>query len=102
MNGMQAAHGSDRPQVYQRLTSAIAETQASGEAHVTGDWHESVSAIALGFVGPSGERYVVSCGAAAHLAPREWLAAQAAPALIDCVKRIVDEIGGAPHLRLAD
>jgi DNA-binding IclR family transcriptional regulator len=102
MIGMQAAYGNDWPQVYARLTSALAETQANSVAIVTGEWHESVNAIALGFVGPSGERFVVSCGGAAHLAPREWLAGEAAPALIDCVKRIVDEIGGAPHLRLAD
>jgi IclR family transcriptional regulator, positive regulator for flagellar biogenesis len=102
MGGLRVASGDDWPHVHARLESALAEIQANGFAIAMGEWYEGLNAIALGFVGPSGERYAVNCGGAAHLCPREWLIQHAAPALLECVARIVAEIGGAPHLRLND
>ncbi|GLU32521.1 IclR family transcriptional regulator [Trinickia caryophylli] len=102
MSGLQAAAGDDWPHIHARLAPALAETQANGYAIATGEWYEGLNAIAAGFVGPSGERYAVNCGGAAHLCPREWLIEHAAPALVACVAQIVREIGGAPRLRLRD
>jgi hypothetical protein len=36
------------------------------------------------------------------MCPREWLIEHAAPALTECIERIVREIGGAPRQRLGD
>lgn len=102
LSGLQAAAGDDWPHIHARLAPALGETQANGYAIATGEWYEGLNAIAAGFVGPAGERYAVNCGGAAHLCPREWLIEHAAPALVECVARIVREIGGAPRLRLRD
>jgi DNA-binding IclR family transcriptional regulator len=102
MTGLQVAFGDDWPHLRARLDKGLAEIEENGFAIATGEWHQGLNAIALGFVSPAGERYAVSCGGAAHLCEREWLIEHAAPALIECVKRIVDEIGGAPHLRLSE
>lgn len=102
MAGLQAVSGDQWPQLHARLSAALDETRAQGFAIATGEWHEGLNAIAAGFIGPSGERYAVNCGGAAHLCPREWLIEHAAPALIECVGQIVEEIGGAPGVRLDD
>jgi IclR family transcriptional regulator, positive regulator for flagellar biogenesis len=102
MTGLQVAFGDDWPHLHARLDQALAEIEENGFALSTGEWHQGLNAIALGFVCPLGERYAVCCGGAAHLCGREWLIEHAAPVLVECVKRIVDEIGGAPHLRLSD
>ena len=102
MAGMQVAAGADWPHVHARVVHALAKTQKNGFAIETGDWYEGLNAIAAGFVGPSGERYAVNCGGAAHLCTREWLIEHAAPALVECVGKIVREIGGAPRLRLSE
>lgn len=102
MAGLQAVSGDQWPQLHARLSAALDETRAQGFAIATGEWHEGLNAIAAGFIGPSGERYAVNCGGAAHLCPREWLIEHAAPALIECVGQIVKEIGGAPGVRLDD
>lgn len=72
------------------------ETIEQGFAIATGEWHDGLNAIALGFIGPSGERYAVNCGGSADQCPRDWLISRAAPALLECVSRIVLEIGGTP------
>lgn len=102
MAGLQVAAGDDWPHLHARLEHTIAQTQKDGFAVETGEWYEGLNAIAAGFVGPSGERYAVNCAGAAHLCPREWLIEHAAPALVECVERIVREIGGSPRLRLSD
>jgi len=102
MAGLQAVSGDQWPQLHARLSAALDETRAQGFAIATGEWHEGLNAIAAGFIGPSGERYAVNCGGAAHLCPREWLIEHAAPALAECVGQIVKEIGGAPGVRLDD
>ncbi len=99
---LEVASGNDWPNVHMRLEKGLAEARANGVVIVTGEWYENLNGIALGFVGPSGERYAVNCGGPAHQYSREWLAEHAAPALVECVARIVAEIGGAPHLRLKD
>jgi len=95
MAGLQVAAGDDWPHVHARLGHALLKTRKNGFAIETGQWYEGLNAIAAGFVGPSGERYAVNCGGAAHLYTREWLIEHAAPALIECVGRIVRETGGA-------
>ncbi|CAB3650753.1 IclR family transcriptional regulator [Trinickia soli] len=102
MAGLQAALGDDWPHIHARLAASLEETRALGFAIATGEWYADLNAIAAGFVGPSGERYAINCGGAAHLCPREWLIEHAAPALTECVEHIVREIGGAPHQRLRD
>lgn len=96
MAGLQLVNGDDWPHVHARLERALAEVQTDGFALAAGEWYQGLNAIAAGFVGPSGECYAVNCGGAAHLHPREWLVEQAAPALVECIERIVHEIGGAP------
>ncbi|WP_206996774.1 IclR family transcriptional regulator [Trinickia mobilis] len=98
--GLQVASGDDWPHTHGRLTKALAETRANGFAIATSEWYEGLNAIAAGFVGPSGTRYAVSCGGAAHMCPREWLIEHAAPALIECIGKIMREIGGSPGYRL--
>lgn len=102
MAGLQAASGDDWPHIHARLAASLEETRRLGFAIATGEWYADLNAIAAGFVGPSGERYAINCGGAAHLCPREWLIEHAAPALNECVERIVREIGGAPRQRLRD
>jgi DNA-binding IclR family transcriptional regulator len=100
--GLQAASGDDWPHTHARVVKGLEETRANGFAIATGEWHEGLNAIAAGFVGPSGTRYAVNCGGAAHLCPREWLIEHAAPRLAECVERIMREIGGSPGYRLDD
>jgi IclR family transcriptional regulator, positive regulator for flagellar biogenesis len=102
MTSLQTASGDAWPYVSARLVGSLDETRANGFAISIGEWYEGLNAIAAGFVGPSGERYAVNCGGAAHLCPREWLIEHAAPALIACIEKTVHEIGGAPRLRLDD
>ncbi len=102
LTSLEVACGAEWPRVHARVESGLAEARTNGFVIVTGEWHESVNGIALGFVGPSGERYAVNGNGPAHQFSREWLTEHAAPALIECVTRIVAEIGGAPHLRSAD
>lgn len=102
MAGLQVAAGDEWPHMHARLVQALAEIDADGFAIATGEWYEGLNAIAASFVGPSGERYAVNCGGAAHLCPREWLIERAAPALLACIGRIVREIGAAPQARLRD
>lgn len=102
MAGLQAASGDDWPHIHARLTASLEETRTLGFAIATGEWYADLNAIAAGFIGPSGERYAINCGGAAHLCPREWLIEHAAPVLTECVARIVREIGGAPNQRLRD
>jgi DNA-binding IclR family transcriptional regulator len=102
MAGLQVASGDDWPHIHARLAASLEETRALGFAISAGEWYSELNAIAAGFVGPSGVRYAVNCGGAAHLCPREWLIDHAAPVLTECIERIVDEIGGGPHQRLGD
>jgi DNA-binding IclR family transcriptional regulator len=98
--GLQAAEGDDWGHVGSRLDSALQDTIERGFAIATGEWYDGLNAIALGFTGPSGERYAVNCGGSADQCPRDWLIARAAPALLECVARIMLEIGGTPGRRL--
>ncbi|WP_408272282.1 IclR family transcriptional regulator [Paraburkholderia agricolaris] len=98
--GMQAAEGDDWGHLSGRLNSALRETAEQGFAIATGEWYDGLNAIALGFIGPSGERYAVNCGGSADQCPRDWLISRAAPALIECIGKIVLEIGGTPGRRL--
>lgn len=102
LSGLQAAAGDDWPHIHARLAASLEETRALGFAIATGEWYSELNAIAMGFVGPSGERYAVNCGGAAYMCPREWLIEQAAPVLTECIERIVREVGGAPWQRLGD
>ena len=83
---------------HQRRTCRAAshDVRQLGFAISTGEWHDGLNAVAAGFVGPSGQRYAVNCGGAAHQCPRERLIQSVAPALLDCIARIVHEIGGTP------
>ncbi|CAG4916324.1 IclR family transcriptional regulator [Paraburkholderia gardini] len=98
--GVQAATGDDWGHLGNRLHTALRETAFRGYAIAVGEWHEGLNAIAAGFVGPSGERYAVNCGGSAHQCPREWLMERAAPALLECIEKIVHEVGGTPGRRL--
>jgi DNA-binding IclR family transcriptional regulator len=98
--GLQAAEGDDWGYISNRLTSALQETAEQGFAIATGEWYDGLNAIATGFTGPSGERYAVNCGGSADQCPRDWLISRAAPALLECISKIVLEIGGTPGRRL--
>lgn len=98
--GLQAAEGDDWGHVGSHLESALRDTMERGFAIATGEWYDGLNAIALGFTGPSGERYAVNCGGSADQCPRDWLISRAAPALIECISQIVLEIGGTPGRRL--
>ncbi|MGF6443975.1 IclR family transcriptional regulator [Paraburkholderia youngii] len=98
--GLQTAEGDDWGYIGSRLVSAIQDTLERGFAIATGEWYNGLNAIALGFVGPSGERYAVNCGGSADQCPRDWLISNAAPALLECIDKIVLEIGGTPARRL--
>ncbi|CAB3699365.1 IclR family transcriptional regulator [Paraburkholderia phenoliruptrix] len=100
LTGLQAAEGDDWGHVGGRLEAALQETIERGFAIATGEWYDGLNAIALGFTGPSGERYAVNCGGSADQCPRDWLISRAGPDLLDCVARIVLEIGGTPARRL--
>ncbi|HEX7935828.1 MAG TPA: IclR family transcriptional regulator [Paraburkholderia sp.] len=100
LTGLQAAEGDDWGNVSGQLDNALQETIERGFAVATGEWHDGLNAIALGFTGPSGERYAVNCGGSVDQCPRDWLISRAGPELLDCVARIVLEIGGTPGRRL--
>jgi IclR family transcriptional regulator, positive regulator for flagellar biogenesis len=78
----------------------LQETVERGFAIAIGEWYDGLNAIAAGFTGPSGERYAVNCGGSDHQCPRDWLVSRAAPALLECIAKIVSEIGGTPAHRL--
>ncbi|HTH74296.1 MAG TPA: IclR family transcriptional regulator [Trinickia sp.] len=100
MAALEAASGDDWPHVHARLAASLEESRTLGYTIAAGEWYSGLNAIAAGFVGPSGERYAINCGGAAHLCPHEWLVEHAAPALTACIERIVREIGGAPRQRM--
>jgi IclR family transcriptional regulator, positive regulator for flagellar biogenesis len=95
LGALQAAAGDDWPHIVARLTPALDEASRDGYAIALGEWREGLNAIAAGFVGPSGQRYAVNCGGAAHQCPPEWLLSTAVPALRACIARITREIGGS-------
>lgn len=95
IGALQAAAGDDWPHVVARLTPALEEASRDGYALAIGEWREGLNAIAAGFVGPSGQRYAVNCGGAAHQCPPEWLLSTAVPALRACITHITREIGGS-------
>lgn len=97
---LQAAEGDDWGHISTRLDSALHEAATHGVAIATGEWHDGLNAIAAGFIGPSGERYAVNCGGSAQQCPRDWLMWRAAPLLLECISKIVHEIGGTPGRRL--
>lgn len=99
---LQTASGDDWPAVHSGLQSGLDEARQLGFAISTGEWHHGLNAVAAGFVGPSGQRYAVNVGGAAHQCPRDVLIDSVGPALVECVERIVGEIGGTPTARLAD
>jgi IclR family transcriptional regulator, positive regulator for flagellar biogenesis len=99
---VQTASGDDWPSIIGGLQSGLDDVRQLGFAISTGEWHHGLNAVAAGFVGPSGQRYAVNCGGAAHQCPRETLIQSVAPALLDCIARIVNEIGGTPSARLAE
>jgi DNA-binding IclR family transcriptional regulator len=98
--GLQTAEGDEWGYIGSRVVGAIQDTLERGFAIATGEWYNGLNAIALGFVGPSGERYAVNCGGSADQCPRDWLISSAAPALLECIDKIVLEIGGTPGRRL--
>jgi DNA-binding IclR family transcriptional regulator len=85
-----------------RFRRRLADRRRLGFAISTGEWHHGLNAVAAGFTGPSDQRYAVNCGGAAHQCPRETLIETVAPALLDCIAKIVDEIGGTPSARIGD
>lgn len=94
IGSLQTASGDDWPTIAGGLQRGIDEALRLGFAMSVGEWHRGLNAVAAGFVGPSGERYSVNCGGAAHQCPREILVDDVAPALLECVGRITREIGG--------
>jgi DNA-binding IclR family transcriptional regulator len=99
---LQTASGDDWPNISNGLQAGLADSRLLGFSISTGEWHYGLNAVAAGFVGPSGQRYAVNCGGAAHQCPRETLIESVAPALLKCVDIIVHEIGGTPAARLAE
>ncbi len=97
---LRATEGDDGWPLTGRIDSALQSIAEQGYAIATGEWYAGLNAIAAAFVGPSGERYAVNCGGAAQQCSREWLIGHAAPLLLDCVAKIVTEIGGTPERRL--
>ncbi|MDR5750078.1 MULTISPECIES: IclR family transcriptional regulator [unclassified Caballeronia] len=99
---VQTASGDDWPTVAGGLQTGLDDMRRLGFAISTGEWHHGLNAVAAGFTGPSDQRYAVNCGGAAHQCPRETLIESVAPALLDCVAKIVEEIGGTPTARIGD
>ncbi len=100
LDGLQAILGSEWGRISARLTQSLLEAQTNGFTIAIGEWHKDLNAIAAGFIGPSGQHYAVNCGGHALQCPREWLISHAAPALLDCVAKITEEIGGTPGRRI--
>jgi IclR family transcriptional regulator, positive regulator for flagellar biogenesis len=94
IGSLQTASGDDWPVIAGGLQRGLDDAQRLGFAISVGEWHQGLNAVAAGFVGPSGERYSVNCGGAAHQCPRDILIDDVAPALLDCVEHITREIGG--------
>lgn len=99
---VQTAAGDDWPSIIGGLQTGLDAARTLGFAISTGEWHHGLNAVAAGFVGPSGQRYAVNCGGAAHQCPRDTLIETVAPALLGYVDKIVHEIGGTPSARLAE
>ncbi|MDN7774716.1 IclR family transcriptional regulator [Burkholderia orbicola] len=100
LESLRTTAGDDWPHVSARLTPALDEAMRDGHAIAIGEWREGLNAVAARFVGPSGQRYSVNCGGAAHQCPPEWLREQVVPALQECIAKITREIGGAPARRV--
>ncbi|AOK30152.1 MULTISPECIES: IclR family transcriptional regulator [Burkholderia] len=95
LGALQAAAGDEWPHVVARLNPALELIAHDGYAIAIGEWREELNAIAAGFVAPTGERYAVNCGGAAHQCSADYLRSVAAPALRECIEKIVRETGGA-------
>ncbi|WP_087039175.1 IclR family transcriptional regulator [Caballeronia arvi] len=104
IGSLQTASGDDWPAIAGGLQRGIDDALRLGFATSLGEWHHGLNAVAAGFVGPSGERYSVNCGGAAHQCPRENLIDDIAPVLLECVGHITREIGGthAPNATHAE
>ena len=100
LSALQIAAGDDWTHLGAPLENGIREARAHGFAIAIGEWYPGLNAIAAGFSGPSGERYAVNCGGAATQCSRERLISDVAPALTDCITKIMLEIGGTPGRRL--
>ena len=94
IGSLQTASGDDWPAIAGGLQHGLDDALRLGFALSVGEWHQGLNAVAAGFVGPSGERYSVNCGGAAHQCPHDVLIEEVAPALLDCVEQITREIGG--------
>jgi IclR family transcriptional regulator, positive regulator for flagellar biogenesis len=102
VGALQIASGDDWPSVNSGLESGLNDALRMGFAIATGEWHKGLNAVAAGFVGPSGQRYAVNCGGAEYQAPRHALLDKVAPALLECIANITNEIGGTSGARLND
>ncbi len=102
LESLRIASGDDWPSIDSGLKPGLEDALLRGFAISTGEWHHGLNAVAAGFVGPSGQRYAVNCGGAEYQAPREALLETVAPALLQCVVKITNEIGGTPTARLSE
>jgi DNA-binding IclR family transcriptional regulator len=102
LDSLRIASGDDWLRIGEDLKPVLEDAMRYGFAIATGEWHYGLNAIAAGFVGPSGERYVINCDGAEYHAPREALMSKIAPALLECIANITREIGGTPSVRLSD
>ncbi|WP_250512621.1 IclR family transcriptional regulator [Caballeronia sp. INDeC2] len=94
IGSLQTASGDDWPAIAGGLQRGLDDALRLGFAISVGEWHQGLNAVAAGFVGPSGERYSVNCGGAAHQCPHDVLTGEVAPVLLECVEQITREIGG--------
>jgi IclR family transcriptional regulator, positive regulator for flagellar biogenesis len=102
VTSLQIASGDDWPGIADALQGGLEFVRRHGFAVSIGEWHHGLNAVAAGFVGPSEKRYAVNCGGAAHQCPQDVLMDNVAPALLECIGKIVREIGGAPVTPFAD
>src|SRR6202012_263507 len=93
LSALQLAAGDDWAHLGGPLESGIKDARAHGFAIAIGEGYPGLNAVAAGFTGPSGERFAVNCGGAATQCSRERLIGDVAPTLLDCIARIVQEIG---------
>jgi DNA-binding IclR family transcriptional regulator len=82
------------PQMREVLDREFGKFWRQGYIVGTGDWNPLIGAVSVPLVGPGGERLGINCSGPLAIFSRERMNSEVAPKLVECVRRIAEEIGG--------
>lgn len=98
LESLRLARGSDWPALETGLRQALDEHARTGICMSAGEFHREINSVSVAMVGPAGDVMAFNCGGPAFLFSEEHLRQIVAPALINMVRHIADDIGGTAAL----